>query len=212
VPWVVVIADAGVGKSRLAREAQAASERDGAFVGWVQATRSAAAVPLAAMAELVPDEARTDDIVALLRRCGDDLRARAAGRPVVLGVDDAQLLDPVSAALVLHLATSSSAFILATVRSGEPCPDAVVSLWKDDTAPRLELGELSGDNVRALVETVLGDPVEEAALDWITQVSRGNALYVRELVRGAVEAGVLVRSPGFWRLDGRTPPAGRSST
>jgi len=68
---------------------------------------------------------------------------------------------------------------------------------------RLELRELSSDNVRALVETVLGDPVEEAALDWIAEVSRGNALYVRELVRGAVEAGVLVRSPGFWRLDGR---------
>jgi DNA-binding NarL/FixJ family response regulator len=200
---VVVVADAGVGKSRLAREAHAAAEREGAFVGWVQATRSAAAVPLAAMAELVPDEARTDDIVALLRSCADDLRTRAAGRRVVLGVDDAQLLDPASAALVLHLATSSTAFILATVRAGEPCPDAVVSLWKDDTAPRIELHELSDENVRALVEVVLGDPVEEAALDWITDVSRGNALYVRELVRGAVEAGVLVRSPGFWRLDGR---------
>lgn len=200
---VVVVADAGVGKSRLAREAQAAAERDGAFVGWVQATRSAAAVPLAAIAELVPDEARTDDIVALLRRCADDLRARAAGRPAVLGVDDAQLLDPVSAALVLHLATSSTAFIIATVRAGEPCPDAVVSLWKDGTAPRLELHQLSDENVRALVETVLDDPVEEAALDWITEVSRGNALYVRELVRGAVEAGALVRTPGFWRLDGR---------
>jgi DNA-binding NarL/FixJ family response regulator len=200
---VVVVADPGVGKSRLAREAQAAAEHDGAFVGWVQATRSAASVPLAAMAALVPDEARTDDIVALLRRCADDLRARAAGRPVLLGVDDAQLLDPASAALVLHLATSSAAFILATVRAREPCPDAVVSLWKDGTAPRLELHELSDESVRALVETVLGDPVEEAALDWIIDVSRGNALYVRELVRGAVEADVLVRSPGFWRLDGR---------
>jgi type II secretory pathway predicted ATPase ExeA len=157
---VVVVADAGVGKSRLAREAQAAAGREGAFIGWVHATRSAAAVPLAAMAELVPDEARTDDIVALLRRCADDLRARAAGRPVVLGVDDAQLLDPASAALVLHLATSSTAFILATVRAGEPCPDAVISLWKDDTAPRLELHELSDENVRALVEAVLGDPME----------------------------------------------------
>jgi DNA-binding CsgD family transcriptional regulator len=200
---VVVVADAGVGKSRLAREGQAAAQRDGAFVGWVQATRSAAAVPLAAIAELVPDEARTDDIVALLRRCADDLRARAAGRRVVLGVDDAQLLDPVSAALVLHLATSSTAFVIATVRAGEPCPDAVVSLWKDGTAPRLELHHLTDENVRALVEAVLDDPVEEAALDWITEVSRGNALYVRELVRGAVEAGALVRTPGFWRLDGR---------
>ena len=78
-----------------------------------------------------------------------------------------------------------------------------MSLWKDDTAPRLELGELSDENVRALVEAALGDPVEEEALDWVTDVGRGNALYVRELVRGAVEAGALVHSPGFWRLEGR---------
>jgi DNA-binding CsgD family transcriptional regulator len=199
---VVVVADTGVGKSRLAREAQAAAERDGAFASWVQGTRSAAAVPLGAVAELVPELARSDDLVALLRGCGAELRARAGDRPVVLGVDDAQLLDPVSAALVLHLATSSSAFILATVRAGEPCPDAIVSLWKDDTARRLELEELSQEDVRALVETALGDPVEEAALDWVIDVSRGNALYVRELVRGAVEAGALVPSPGFWHVEG----------
>ena len=122
---------------------------------------------------------------------------------MVIGVDDAQLLDPVSAALVLHLATSGSAFVLVTVRAGEPCPDAIVSLWKDDTARRMELAYLSDDAVRSLVEAALGDPVEEAALDWVAEVSRGNVLYVRELVRGAVEAGALVRSPGFWRLEGR---------
>ncbi len=200
---VVVVGGAGVGKSRLVQEAQAAAERDGAFVGWVQGTRSAAAVPLGAVAHLVSDEVRSDDIVALLRRCGESLRARAGDRPIVLGVDDAQLLDPASAALVLHLATSSSAFILATVRAGEPCPDAIVSLWKDDTAPRLDLSELTDEDVRALVEAALGDPIEEEALDWVTHVGRGNALYVRELVRGAVDAGALVHSPGFWRLEAR---------
>src|SRR3984885_8873722 len=199
---VVVMADAGVGKSRVAREAQAAAERDGAFTTWVQGTRSAATVPLGAVAELVPEQARSDDLVSLLRGCGEELSARAAGRSVVLGVDDAQLLDPVSAALILHLATSSSAFILATVRAGEPCPDAIVSLWKDDTARRLELAELSGEEGGALVETVLGDPVEETALEWVIDVSRGNALYVRELVRGAVETGALVPSHGFWHVDG----------
>ena len=61
----------GVGKSRLAREAQDAAERDGAFVDWVQATRSAAAVPLGAVADLVPEEVRSDDIVTVLRRCGE---------------------------------------------------------------------------------------------------------------------------------------------
>jgi DNA-binding CsgD family transcriptional regulator len=199
-PGVVVVADAGVGKSRLALEARAAAEREGAHTSWVQATRSAASVPLAAVADLVPDEVRSDDIVAVMRRCGDELRAAAGGRPIVLGVDDAQLLDPVSAALILNLASGSSAFIIATVRTGESCPDAIVSLWKDKAARRLELGELSDENVRTLVEAALGDPVQEAALDWVTHVSRGNALYVRELVRGAVEAGALVRSSGFWRL------------
>ena len=121
----------------------------------------------------------------------------------MIGVDDAQLLDPVSAALVLDLATSGSAFVLATVRAGEPCPHAIVSSRKDDTARRMELAYLSNDAVRSLVEAALGDPVEEAALDWVAEVSRGNVLYVRELVRGAVEAGALVRSPGFWRLEGR---------
>jgi DNA-binding CsgD family transcriptional regulator len=206
---VVVIAGAGAGKSRLAREAQDAAARDGAFVRWIQATRSAAAVPLAAVADLVPDEVRSDDTVALLRRCGEQLRARAEGRQVVLGVDDAQLLDPVSATLLHHLASTRSAFILATVRVGEPCPDAIVSLWKDGGAQRLELGELSDDSVRALVVAALRDPVEEAALDWVSRLSEGNALYVRELVRGAVEARALVRSPGFWRLRGR-PTAGPS--
>src|SRR3984885_12498429 len=199
---IVVIAQAGMGKSRLAREAQASAQRDGALIEWVQATRSAATVPLAAFADLVPDEVRSEDTVALLRRCGEELRHRAAGRTVVLGVDDAQLLDPVSAALVLHLATSASAFILATVRAGEPCPDAIVSLWKDDAARRLELHALGDEDVRALVETALADPVEEGALRWVTDVSRGNALYVRELVRGAVDDGALVHGDGFWRMDG----------
>ena len=50
---------------------------------------------------------------------GDDPRT-------VVVVDDAHLLDDGSAALVLHLATSTMAAVIATVRSGEPCPDAVV--------------------------------------------------------------------------------------
>src|SRR5262245_58867035 len=99
---VVVTAPAGVGKSRLARETMRALERDGTLTEWVQATRSAAAVPLAAFAGLLPQDVRTDDLVQLMRRSTEALQERAGKRRIVLGVDDAQLLDPVSAALVLH--------------------------------------------------------------------------------------------------------------
>jgi DNA-binding CsgD family transcriptional regulator len=162
-------------------------------------------VPLGAFAGLLPDDVRSDEAFTLLRATVQGLQERAGGRTVVLGVDDAQLLDPVSAALVLQLATAGQAFVIATVRSGEPCPDAIVSLWKDAGAPRLELGPLSDAEVRRLVEAGLDGPVEEAALGWVTDRSRGNALYARELVRGAVEAGRLERSHGLWRLTG--PPA-----
>ena len=163
---VVISARAGIGKSRLAREACAAAERDGALVDWIQATSSAATVPLGALAGLLPDDVRTDDVLELMRRSVDVLLERAGGRPVVLGVDDAQLLDPVSAALVLHLASTASAFVIATVRIGEPLPDAIVSLWKDAGAHRLELERLSDEDVGVLVEAALEGPVgaERAAL------------------------------------------------
>ena len=115
---------------------------------WVQGTRSAATIPLAALAGVIPADVRPDDPVALMRSCGDAMRERAGGRRVVLAVDDAQLLDPASAALILHLAASNAAFVIATVRAGEPCPDAIVSLWKDDLARRLELQPLDDDQIR----------------------------------------------------------------
>ena len=200
---VVISAKAGVGKSRLAREACAAAVGDGAVVDWVQATSSAATVPLGALAGLLPDDVRTDDTLELMRRSVEVLLDRAGGRPVVLGVDDAQLLDPVSAALVLHLATTGSAFVIATLRVGEPLPDAIVSLWKDGGAQRLELERLSDEDVGVLVEAALEGPVAQSALSWVRENSQGNALYVRELVTGAVDRGTLAYSRGLWRLSGQ---------
>ena len=205
---VVVSAGAGVGKSRLAREAHAAAARDGALVDWVQATSSAATVPLGAFAALIPEHARSDNTLELMRQSADSLRERAGGRKIVLSVDDAQLLDPVSAALVLHLSTTAGAFVIATVRSGEPCPDAIVSLWKDAGARRIELERLSDVAVARLVEAALDGPVELAALRWVVESSQGNALYVREIVLAAVEAGTLTPSRGLWRLTGHPVVSG----
>jgi DNA-binding NarL/FixJ family response regulator len=118
----------------------------------------------------------------------------------VVGVDDAQLLDAASAALVLHLAATGTAFVVATVRSGEPPPDSVIALWKDAGAARLELQHLSEEETGALLEAVLGGPVEQDVKRWAFSVSEGNALYVRELVTGALDSGALVHDSGWWRL------------
>ncbi|HTX07206.1 MAG TPA: LuxR C-terminal-related transcriptional regulator [Solirubrobacteraceae bacterium] len=206
-PAVAVIAPAGVGKSRLARDAVAAAAETGAMVCWVQGTLSAAAVPLAACSELLAPDARADDPLLQLQRTARTLREQAAGRPIVIGVDDAQRLDPASAALILQLTITGTAFVLATIRSSEPCPDAVQSLWKDAGAERLELQPLSEGHTSELVEAVLGGPVEQRARQWICDSSQGNVLYVHELVRAALATGSFVSVDGYWRLTQRPGPS-----
>jgi DNA-binding CsgD family transcriptional regulator len=200
---VVVHAPAGVGKSRLARAALARIEADGARTAWVQATRSAASVPLGAFAGAIRADVGSDDPFELLRRSVRSLTDAADGHALVVAVDDAQLLDPTSAALVLHVAGTESAFVLATVRSGDPCPDAIVSLWKDAGAERLELSGLSREETDQLVEAIVGGPTEAGLRQWIWESSDGNALYASELVRGALNQGAVELVSGLWRMPER---------
>jgi DNA-binding NarL/FixJ family response regulator len=202
---VVVQAAVGVGKSRLAREALAQAGRAGAYTVWAQATRSAASVPLGAFAAMIPVHARAHDRIELLGRITRAMCEAAGKRRLVVGVDDGQLLDPTSAELVLHLARSATAFVVATVRSGEPCPDPIVSLWKDLEAPRLELRCLGETDAAWLLEAMLGGPVEYRVGARIWETSRGNPLYIRELVLGALASGALERVDGLWRMRAPLP-------
>ena len=140
---VVVAGPAGVGKTRLALEVAELAAADGYTVEWVRATRSAASIPLGAFAPLLP-AAQLPEGVELLARARDALAERAVGRRLVLCVDDGQLLDPASAALVHQLVAAGEAFVTVTVRQdAEPVPDALRALWKDELCARLELDALT---------------------------------------------------------------------
>jgi hypothetical protein len=208
---IVLLGVAGVGKSRLAREALRQAEEKGLVTQWVQATRSAATVPLGAFAGVIPAGARSEDPLELLRLSAAALRELGGAHPLVLGIDDAQLLDDSSAALVLELTLSEAAFVVITLRTGEPVPDAVVSVWKDAGAARLELETLGAQETDALAEAIVGGPIEEWALRWIYATSLGNPLYVRELTRGALAGGALTDVHGLWRMPAR-PPVSASLT
>ena len=184
---VALFGDAGVGKTRLISEAVDACRNDGMAVEWVRATEAAREIPLGSFAHLLApgDEAQQRDDLLHLALTG--LLSRAGGRPFLLAVDDAHLLDETSVALV-HLAiTQSPVQVLLSVRSGEPLPPGLVSLWKDELLACLDVQPLTRAATEELVLAVLGDAVPASLLDRIWQLSRGNALFVRELVTAAVE-------------------------
>jgi DNA-binding CsgD family transcriptional regulator len=213
---VVLAGPAGVGKTRLAAEYLAGLERSGASIARVSATRAGTSLPLGAFAPLLPPltsgpESGVDDRADLLRRCAGHIVESAAGRPLVLSVDDAHLLDDLSATLVHQMAATGAALVVATLRSIEPAPDPIVALWKDDAVERLELSGLDAASVEELLLAVLGGPVDRGTVHRLVIGSQGNVLFLRELVLGALDDGSLANDVGIWRLTGPLSPSSRLS-
>ena len=148
------------------------------------------------------------DELHLLQEARVALEQESRRRTLVL-VDDAHLLDPGSAALLLQVATSSAATLLITLETSETAPDPITALWRDDVADRLDLAPLDRTETVHLVEQALGGPLEPAAHRELWGLSRGNVLFLTELVEGAVERGALTRRGGAWVQVGRFAPSGR---
>ncbi|HET8758936.1 MAG TPA: ATP-binding protein, partial [Solirubrobacteraceae bacterium] len=198
---VVIAGPAGVGKTRLTAEAAELAATRGCAVEWVRASSSARSIPLGAFAPVLP-ATRLPDGVELLARARHALAERASGRTLVLCVDDGQLLDDASAALVHQLVAAGEAFAVVSLRRGDPPPDALRALWKDDLCVRLELGELSRGDVERLLDAALGAPLDGRSVTALWELSRGNALFLRELVRHGVDHGLLGEEDGVWRWRG----------
>jgi DNA-binding CsgD family transcriptional regulator len=193
---IVVVGEAGVGKTTLARQVTESLQNR---VQWVAGTASSRSIPLGAFAHLV-GAATMRDPVAFLAAARDGLTAE---HDTVLIVDDAHLVDELSATLLHQLALKRSVPMVANVRAGQPVPDAITSLWKDRYLQRLDLGPFSKDQCVGLIEQALGGPVEGLSADLMWRDSGGNPLFVRHLVEGAVEAGSLRQVRGVWQLRGR---------
>jgi DNA-binding CsgD family transcriptional regulator len=196
---VVIAGPAGVGKTRLAVEGAELAAAQGCEVAWARATRSARAIPLGAFGALLPSDG---DGVELLTRARQALADRAAGRRLVLCVDDGHLLDDASAALVHQLVAGREAFAIVGLRPDEPAPDALRALWKDELCARFDLAELTESDVVALLDAALGGPLDRASAHALWEATRGNALFLRELVRHGRARGLLAADRGVWRWRG----------
>ncbi|QDP94585.1 AAA family ATPase [Microlunatus elymi] len=195
----VVVAPAGIGKSRLLKEVQSWARRQQLRTATVIGTRAAATTPYGAMLHLVPAEARQGHTDATSWYGAVIGALRSGGDPLLLIIDDAQLLDAGSADLILHLVLEGVIRPLVAIRRGEPVPDPITALWKDGYAIRIDLQPFSTREIKELLRAALGGELSARTADLLARMVQGNVLYARELVTGAVQDGALRRIDGVWR-------------
>ncbi|TMQ93565.1 hypothetical protein ETD83_25145, partial [Actinomadura soli] len=190
------------GKTRLAREAVDRARRAGRDTDWLPATRAGASIPFGVVLPVLsPDRPLSGNPAEVFRRIAKTMAARAERLAVVLGVDDAHLLDEWSAMVIHQLAVHGLVSVVATVRIGEPAPDAIGRLWKDGPARRISVGPLTAATVSILLEHSLGSLVEGVTRAEIDRMAAGHPLLLRELLIGAREEGALARREGVWFWD-----------
>lgn len=195
---------AGIGKSRLLREAIGALHTDRYAVWSVSANIATAGLPFGGLAQVLPaDQPVGLSPAGVLRWAVDALHQQAAGRPIVLGIDDAHLLDPASAALVYLIARSDQATVVGTLLSGKPVPLSIRALWTDDLVDHAELAPLESADAAQLLAEILGGPVDDTSAERLWRLSGGNALLLRELVIAARGSEEFQRVYGVWRWTGR---------
>jgi DNA-binding CsgD family transcriptional regulator len=212
---LVIYGRAGVGKTRLADECRQQAVAAGHPTERVAGSRTTALLPLGAVVALLADGLGRPgpdggvDTVALFEQARRALHERHHGRRVVTVADDVSLLDAASLALLGYLAAQGTMFLVATVRTGEPVPDLITSLWRDSRLERVDLEDLSRTHLDTLLHLALGGPIEAGAEREFWEVTRGNPLYARELVLGGLESGALVERSGVWHLEDRLPDTNR---
>jgi hypothetical protein len=162
---------------------------------------SARAIPLGTFTAWAPSG--VTDTVQLLQGVIDALTAAPDQvATVVVGVDDAHLLDDLSAFVVHQIVQRGAAKVILTVRSGEPLPAAIQEIWKVGQFDRLDVDQLSLAETTTLLAATLAGPVDPDAAQRLWKLTRGNALYLRNIVEQEVADGRIVHDDGHWRWIG----------
>ncbi|MFD6824858.1 AAA family ATPase [Streptomyces sp. NPDC060085] len=195
----MVVGPAGVGKSRLAEECLSRAVKAGHRVGRATATAAAAAVPLGAIAHLIPAGVDLSDPVEGFAKVAAALY-QGDRRPWVIYVDDLHLLDTTSVMLLRQLMDGGIVRLVGTLPTGETTSPGFQALTRGDAVCRIELEKFCQSQVEQVLQAALGGSIGRHTLRLLSEASGGNALFLRELVRASVASGALISDGEVWHL------------
>ena len=195
---VALLGEAGAGTSTLARCVVQTLESGALTARFIVATQTGQTVPLGAFYHCVPVDCPPEPAMMLAAAH----RAFADEADLVVVIDDAQWLDPLSALLIHRLAVVGSTRLIVTIRSGETVPDAVTTLWKEQHLLRLDVEAFTRAQTADLASSVLGGAVDGSVVDQLHELTSGSPLLLRSLLTTAVDGNLVVERAGSWRLRG----------
>ncbi|MDQ3147648.1 MAG: AAA family ATPase, partial [Actinomycetota bacterium] len=158
--------------------------------------RSAAGKVEPTLSQIDPATIRSEQTWAFRRL----LEGKVAERPLLLMLDDVHRAGEKSLELIGELFLHTTDLPIMLVLIGRPEPASWLTHFP--AATNLRLGPLGREDTLALAGTLVADlPLSDEASAFFVERSRGNALYVRELVALARERGQLVAEDGHYRLE-----------
>jgi len=188
---VMLRGPSGVGKTTLGAQISHALRADGRTVVPVVGLAELAEIPLGALAPVLASAGRVD-----LESVSDRVQALVAvvgenPSKFVLVIDDAPLLDAISAGVLYQLVRVFGVTTLLTARDSHKVSGPLARLLHEDLIEIVDLDGLSLEHSQSILQQYLGGTLRPESLRALFEASRGNPLMLRELIFAAARAGSI---------------------
>jgi len=200
---VVVVGPWGVGKTTLARAvADAVSQNTYVVKLFGSSTETLVSYgSLALLLARLPVGAATSP-TEIIHGIDALIRQDAAGKEILLVIDDLPGLDSMTVGVVMHLLLSGTAKALVLVRETGQLPEDLVWLVKDGMLSEIRLNYFTRTEVGELITKATSTFVSGAAVTALHKASNGVPLILQALFRDQVANGRLKLNRGGWVLSG----------